>query len=521
MTRSAPVLPLVARGSLLVSCALLAALAFGPDNTLGTAMLLLAIAAAASLSLPPLPPLAQPVGEGLLAAVLIGAVGEYGTPYLPYLAVPALIVGVTRGIRPALMVALIADVTLLATSVAVGKPNHQTGTLAQQLQWSLLALAVAVLAGWVRRIRYGDDVAPPEAAYIEAHRLLSELHIVARQLSLGLDAETLSVALCDDLEAATGSSESIVVIRGKTGLYHRLTGTGGIPVSVRELEDAWLSSSPVVSSHGGPPHLILPVRMGERVVALTVSTLDDAASVDAKMLSLSARVVDRAGSRLASAMLFDDVRLLATQDERLRLARDIHDGIAQDVASLGFFVDDAMHGADDATAAKLKDLRAELKRIVSELRLSIFDLRLGTDNALTLGTAVGDHARRVGAQAGLTVHVVVDESSSRLQFAADHELMRMAQEAMTNVHRHARATNLWIECRVDAPAFLLRVEDDGRGLGPSSDASMGLKGIRERAARLGGHVRVSDRPGGGTVVEVTSAASLRAKPAARRDAHRV
>ena len=507
--RSAPVVPLLARGALLTSCALLAALAFGPDRTVGTALLLLAIAAVASLPIAALPPLAQPLAEIVLVAGLLGAVGERGTPFLPYLTVPALVVGLSLGIRLGLAVALVGILTLFATSLVVVHPNDQTGTLVQNLQWSLLALAVAALAGWLRRLRQGE-VGAPEAAYVEAHRLLSELHIVARQLSLGLDTATLATALCKDLEQVTGSPDNVVVIRGKTGRFHRLTGSGDLPVGDVELADAWLSSGPVVTSAGDGSQLVLPVRMGDRVVALTVSSLGSTSPPDQQLLSVATKVVDRSGSRLASAMLFDEVRHLATQDERLRLARDIHDGIAQDVASLGFFVDDAMHGADEATSVKLKSLRVELKKIVSELRLSIFDLRLAADEAITLGTAIGDHTRRVGALAGLDVHVSIEESSARLTSVAEHELMRIAQEAMTNVRRHAHATNLWVECHVDAPGFTLRIEDDGDGLGPSTDASMGLKGIRERSTRLGATVIVEDRPEGGTVVEVTSRPPLQA-----------
>ena len=439
----------------------------------------------------------------MLAAGLIGAVGEPGTTFLPYLVVPALVVGLSRGIRLALIVALVGAATLFATGLVVGRPSGEMSMLVPYLQWSLMALGVAALAGWLRHLRQ-DDLGAPDPAYAEAHRLLSELHAVAGQLSLGLDTPTLAIALCDDLEPITGSPNNMVVVRGKTGLFHRLTGTGVLTVGAVELEEAWLSSTPVVTTSDRTSHLVLPVRMGDRVVALAVSALDAGSPVDPRLLSVATKVVDRSGSRLASAMLFDDVRHLATQDERLRLARDIHDGVAQDIASLGFFVDDAMHGADEATHAKLQTLRAELKRIVGELRLSIFDLRLGADEAITLAAAIGDHAHRVGTLGGLKVHVSVDESGAQLTSGAEHDLMRIAQEAITNVRRHAHAANVWVECLVDAPSFVLRIQDDGKGLGPSTDASMGLRGIRERTARLGASVVVMDRPGGGTVVEVTS-----------------
>lgn len=482
---------------------MLAAVGYGPRPVLGPALLLLAIAAAASVPLPYAPHFARALVEVTLAALLLGAIGDHGTPFLPYLVVPALVIGMDDGLRAALAVALLGDGVLLAAGLALAGPSADpTGALVTHLQWSVLALAVAALAAWVRRVRMGD-LAAPEAAYLEAHRLLTELHLVARQLSLGLDTTTLAWRLCTDLGAVTGTSENVVLVRGSTGLYHRLTGTGALPVTEPELEQAWESPTPATFVAGDRLHLVVPVRMAEQAVALAVSTFDATASVDPYVLSRAASIVERGASRLASAMLFDQVRELATQDERLRLARDIHDGIAQDVASLGFFVDDAMHGADDDTAAKLAVLRAELKRIVGELRLSIFDLRLGADETLTVGNAIADHARRVGALNGLCVHASVEESRTRLGPGAEHDLMRIAQEAMTNVRRHANATNVWVTVHIQTPDFLLRIEDDGSGLGPPNESSMGLKGIRERSARLGAVADVCERPGGGTVVLVS------------------
>ncbi len=80
--------------------------------------------------------------------------------------------------------------------------------------------------------------------------------------------------------------------------------------------------------------------------------------------------------RLATALAFDEVRDLVTDDERQRLAREIHDGVAQEVASLGYVVDElAAMTNDPDVATGLKQLRGELSRVVTDLRLSIFDLR--------------------------------------------------------------------------------------------------------------------------------------------------
>jgi signal transduction histidine kinase len=296
---------------------------------------------------------------------------------------------------------------------------------------------------------------------------------------------------------------------------------GGNPDSFGEsaVLDAWLAADVVRRSNGGVTVAALPVLMGERVVALVVLT--GVGTLDEAQIGACRNVVAQAGTRLASALLFDDVRRLATDDERLRLAREIHDGIAQDLASVGYLIDDIATDSDQDVAERLAALREHITGLVSELRLSIFDLRTGVDETVGLARTLGDYVHRVGTQSGLVVNVSTDESRHRLPVATEVELLRIVQEAVTNVRRHAEATNLWLTVVVDPPRARITVTDDGRGLQPGRPDSMGITGMRERARRIGGTFRVENRTDGpGTVVEVslkgTSAGGPRA-PSATED----
>jgi signal transduction histidine kinase len=241
--------------------------------------------------------------------------------------------------------------------------------------------------------------------------------------------------------------------------------------------------------------------MGARVVAVVVLTCDAPIADDA--LEQCTAAIGQAGARLASALLFDDVRRLATVDERMRLAREIHDGIAQDMASVAYLLDDIARDADPDTATRLVSLREHLGGLVGDLRLSIFDLRAGVDESVGLARTLGDYVQRVGSQAGLVVHVSMDESTHRLPVAAEVELLRVVQEAVTNVRKHARAKNLWLTVEVDPPRARVTVTDDGRGLQAKRLDSMGIQGMHERAGRIGGRLTVRNRgDGSGTVVEV-------------------
>jgi signal transduction histidine kinase len=101
------------------------------------------------------------------------------------------------------------------------------------------------------------------------------------------------------------------------------------------------------------------------------------------------------------------------------------------------------------------------------------------------------------------VHLVLDEAPNRLPVDAETELLRIAQEAITNARKHANAENLWVTCSVNPPRATLRIEDDGGGLGKPRTDSFGLEVMRERAERVGAKLTVQNRDDGGTSVEVT------------------
>jgi signal transduction histidine kinase len=473
------------------------------------ALLLLCVAALASLPLPTsVPPVIPPLAETLTSAVIVGGVSQGGPLFLPYLTVPLFIAGLTAGLSAGLACAGLASVTLLATLASASETGgsellRHNDTL---VAWLFIFVAVPAVGAWIRRIR--NEVAPDsEPAYTDAHRLLSELHVVARQLSLGLDPRTLAAALVEDIRAVIPNATAAVLTRSPGGRFVALAGEEPDDTAEAVIEDAWVGAHPVKRVVEQCHFTVLPVLMGERVVALMAVTAGGP-SDDASIRRCRA-VIEQSGPRLASAMLFDDVRRLATTDERMRLAREIHDGIAQDLASVGYALDDIRYRCEPAVAEQVTGVREQLQTMVADLRMSIFDLRTGINDSIGLGTAISEHAQRIAGQSELAVHFSMDESPKRLPITVEVELLRIAQEAITNVRRHARAKNLWLSVTVEPPRAFISVTDDGRGLKPGRPDSFGITGMRERARRIGAHLNVATRPEGGTLVEV----GLGAEPA--------
>jgi len=432
---------------------------------------------------------------------------------LPYLIAPALAAGLTGGTRMAVLAAGLGALVLMLGKPVGSETLSWTSYLALESRWTLITFAVGLLGAWVGRLQQAATPQDENVAYAAAYRLISELRLVSRQLSGGLDPVTLAQQILDSVRVHLPFDRGAV--------YVRSTGSRLTPVAFFGedrldwdadgplFDEAWASSSSMRSAQPLTPRgtgssAVLPLRIGLRTFGL-LAVERSGPQFDLSQVTAAEQTLEELGLRLETALLFSEVRSLATAEERRRLAREIHDGIAQELASLGYVVDDlaarARYLPDLET--DLKALRSELSRVITELRLSIFDLRSEVHTTVSLGTALSDYVRQVGATSGLTVHITLDETPLRLPVDAETELLRIAQEAVTNARKHSDADNLWVTCRIDPPSAYLAVEDDGRGLGRPRDDSFGLEVMRERAERIGARLAVGNRDEGGAAVRVT------------------
>jgi signal transduction histidine kinase len=481
------------------------AIAFGEPEVLQGTLFLLVVAAVAvgagRFSFLPIRWIC--LVESVLAALMIGAILPEGTLLLPYLIVPALLVGVGSTAVAVVTVAVAEAVALSAVLALSGAGVSTSGGLELAAPWVVASLGTGLMAVWITQIRGNGDRAD-EASYESARRLLGQLRTVARRLSSGLDpvsmAEQVLVATHHTLE----DTRSALFVRTEGGVLAPLgyKGYGAKQSLLTEdhlIDTCWAQAEPV---HAAQPsgrastrhRVVLPLRSGSRMIGVVMS--DASAAPGARVLAELMKELDEQALRLDTALIFDEVRSLATMEERQRLAREIHDGVAQEIASLGYFVDDlSADTITEAQRAKLQGLRSEISRVVSELRLSIFDLRSEISPAAGLGSALSDHVRAVGARSGLTVHLTLDEAPTRLRSEVETELLRIAQEAVTNARKHSSAANLWVDCRVRPPYARITIEDDGTGMGPARPDSYGLKIMQERADRIGATLEIGARTG--------------------------
>jgi signal transduction histidine kinase len=202
--------------------------------------------------------------------------------------------------------------------------------------------------------------------------------------------------------------------------------------------------------------------------------------------------------------------IAAQEEERKRLARELHDETSQQLTALGMQLDLIGRAltTDAALSTRLADTRQLVGRMVDDLHRVIYDLRPSMLDDLGLLPAIRWYAERL-TKRGIAVQFEFPETPPDLSPEARIALFRVVQEALSNVERHARAETVLVACDVSSRELTIEVEDDGVGFEPEemrqpreSGQGLGLLGMRERLALLGGTCAVESQPGHGTRVVI-------------------
>jgi signal transduction histidine kinase len=259
---------------------------------------------------------------------------------------------------------------------------------------------------------------------------------------------------------------------------------------------------------------------GEVAALLTLSRREPAA-FDGEHVRLAETIVSQESLAIENAILHEQVeaskvrlrtlslRLVEAQErERRRVARELHDEAGQALASLrfGLRVLEREAAEGGAVAPHVADLVRTTDAVIDGLHRLAADLRPATLDHLGLEAALRQYCRSAGSQFGLTVRFkAVGLTGERLPTALETALYRVVQEAMTNVVRHAAATQVDVLAQRRGDRVMVMVEDDGVGFVPQPDEPgehCGLLGLQERAEALGGTLTIETAPGAGTTVVV-------------------
>ncbi len=438
-------------------------------------------------------------------AAALGVVGAIGMNYAPSvlaaLVVPPLYATAVAGLRTMVRTVLVE----LIAVVALGLMWWEKITSDQAVgifTWIMAGLGLSLIAA----VTFSSDRIPdPLAPYRDAQEHLKQLLDLAGSLSSGLDVGALGGELLSEVSDQIPNRGLVLyVARGDslTPVASTVELETGDAVASETLANDVRQST---GSRSGPVEIGqgFAFRVSDQAI---VAGLRPSGSDTSEPLPLAAVASQLTGNavKLDAALLFAQFRDAATADERNRLAREMHDGVAQDIASLGYIIDAlAARPADEQQAKALAMLRERVTKVVAEVRQSVMNLRTSIGENESLGGAISSVARHLSESSGIPIRVRLDEQPTRLRPEVEAELFRITQEAINNAVKHARATAIDVRCQVYAPDAIITITDNGVGLQTARSDSHGLKIMRERARLIGAELVVRDNASRGLTVSVS------------------
>jgi signal transduction histidine kinase len=270
-------------------------------------------------------------------------------------------------------------------------------------------------------------------------------------------------------------------------------------------------------TYGFPPNhppmrslLGTPIRVGGAAVGNFYLTekagVAEFSAADEELVEMFAL---HAGIAIQNARLHHDVQQLAVVDERLRISRDLHDGVIQSIYAVSLSLEDV----EDLIANDPAEAAARVDRSIDRLHTTIGDIRtfivgLGSEAGDGLGIALESMARELLAGSPTSLSLDLSGAAAlegRLPPEAGHELIQIAREGLSNVARHSGAARASLSLQVSGDAAVLRIEDDGTGFDPEQrlgSGHFGLTNLRDRAAALGAVLTIDSEPGLGVRIIV-------------------
>jgi signal transduction histidine kinase len=244
---------------------------------------------------------------------------------------------------------------------------------------------------------------------------------------------------------------------------------------------------------------------GKLVGCLTLLRREPGAFSNSTVELLQA-IADQAGVAIENSRLVAEVGHAATQAERSRLARDLHDSVTQMLYSLTLFAEAAKQQVDQGDATRVAGHLAQIgetaQQALREMRLMVYELRPPVLEQVGLLEAIGQRLDAVERRAGVDASLYF-ESPARLPWPVEEALFRIAIEALNNVLKHAACTRVTVALRDAADGVEMEIRDNGHGMAEGLDrrtGGWGLTGMRERAERLGGTLTVVSKKGQGTSI---------------------
>jgi signal transduction histidine kinase len=474
----------------------------------------------------------------LFTSSLVALTGGWNSPYYLYTFSPLLGAALFFQLRGALLaVAGMAGLFVLAGLSQTGATFNWL-QLAEQLA-AYLILGGAVGYATTLLARYTNSLTDLD----RAHSDLAVIHELTVSLQSAADVVEVEERVLEVVTRELGFPRAVIALVDQR--EHVLTAwlgmarnghpmlAGGLPHPLRlpiTSNDGAIAQSLLdgqarlsVESHltaneqmndylGRGPYHLFPLQLREHSVGVL---LVDASEDDDPTRRHSLRAIaGQAAVAVGTTMLcIDRAQRLAVQDERIRIARELHDTASQSLFGIVFALDGLaklLPGQPETVKAELAQVRDLAETTRAQMRQSIMDMWPSALTAETFELDLRRFVTQMCRRDELQVDIRVRGSFSDLSPLRRRSLYRVAQEALTNVVKHAAAERVEVVLDVNEPLASLTIQDDGRGFDPAVVATrahdrerFGLRGITERVTSLGGACEVVSTPGAGTTLRVS------------------
>jgi signal transduction histidine kinase len=466
------------------------------------------------------------VSELAILVLSISATGHWHSP-LAFLLIPAVMVGAFSQDGP-LVVGYGVMPSLLISILEISERGFTTSEQWQtSWQWTIQIVAFTIVAGVGRRIVH-DSLARHTKALDNMNRLTSAnsllfaLHKIAQSLPASLDLEDVLQSTIANARDLFPNEAITVLIRDETTNMWEVSRSEGTRLpkvfSSLDLPDAvstaTRASGPIrtrdlAATHRGgflpgtKSGIYAPLRSRQHSFGvLAIEHTEEGLDTD-ESIELLKRFAEPASVAIDNARWFGRIRRVAADEERVRIARDLHDRIGQSLAYLGFELDRLARLPEaEAVSDEVKRLRGDVGRVVSEVRETLYDIRTDVTVDRNGLETLQEFLDRVQTRnPSLSIEFTHDVSGT-LPNRQEREMWLIAQEAIVNVERHARASKLAVHWTTNGVSAELTVTDNGRGFSGASGRvdSYGLKGLQERAAAIGARIEITSSHDKGTCI---------------------
>lgn len=462
---------------------------------------------------------------GLLTLAVAGT-GYWSSPFVISLITAIMVAGFARGFGFALRISVVSVLAVALPDMAREDFVWESdGAIA--LQWAVILMMVSVIAGYARRISGEADRQHTLALdrlgrLADANALLFSLHKVAQTLPASLDYDEVLDSTVQRLRGLMDFDAVAIFLADETdGSWHVARREGlrlserldlaQMPAVVRsavERRELVVRNELVNNNPGLAPSMgsgiYSPLSARGSLIGLITLEHKDERHFTQRDVELINGFVEPVALAIDNARWFTRLRTVGADEERTRIARELHDRIGQSLAYLAFELDRIVsaQGRGENVAPSLDQLREDVRGVIGEVRDTLYDLRTDVSDNQDLADTLDQFIQRLKDRTGLEITLYADRGP-RLPILQEREMWRIAQEALTNVERHAKATRVRVLWRCNGQAAALEIADDGAGF-PVGRAgrmdSYGIMGMRERAASIGATLDVLSEPGKGTRV---------------------